>query len=95
MLAGIKEILIITTPKDVNNYKNLLGDGSQFGIYLEYAEQPIPNGLAQAFILGETFIGHDDVALVLGDNIFYGNGLIKKLYCYLQVSMVSHQMTYI
>jgi glucose-1-phosphate thymidylyltransferase len=79
MLAGIKEILIITTPQDVNNYKKLLGNGSQFGIHLEYAEQPIPNGLAQAFIIGETFIGHDDVALVLGDNIFYGNGFKSLL----------------
>ena len=72
MLAGIREILIITTPQDQAQYQNLLGDGSQFGIRLEYAIQPSPDGLAQAFVIGEDFIGDDRVCLVLGDNIFYG-----------------------
>jgi glucose-1-phosphate thymidylyltransferase len=79
MLAGIREILIITTPEDSDSFKRLLGDGSRFGINLSYKVQPSPDGLAQAFILGEDFIGNDDVCLVLGDNIFYGQGFTPKL----------------
>lgn len=79
MLAGIKEILIISTPQDINKFEELLGDGSDWGIKLEYKIQPSPDGLAQAFILGEKFIGNDSVTLVLGDNIFYGQGFSDML----------------
>lgn len=79
MLAGIHEVLIITTPEDQAQFKRLLGDGSQWGCKLEYAVQAVPNGLAQAFVIGESFIGKDSVTLVLGDNIFYGTGFSKLL----------------
>lgn len=79
MLAGIREVLIITTPEDQSGFQRLLGDGSDFGISLEYAVQPEPEGLAQAFIIGEKFIGDDSVCLVLGDNIFWGQGFSPKL----------------
>ena len=79
MLAGIKEVLVISTPIDLPHFKRLLGDGSDLGIQLFYKEQPSPDGLAQAFIIGEDFIGKDDVCLILGDNIFYGQGLTKIL----------------
>ena len=79
MLAGIREILLISTPYDLPQYKQLLGDGSQFGIALSYAEQPSPDGLAQAFLIGEEFIGNDPVCLILGDNIFHGQGFSEQL----------------
>lgn len=79
MLAGIREVLVITTPNDQEAFQRLLGDGSRFGISIEYAAQPHPNGLAEAFIIGSDFVGNDNVALVLGDNIFYGHGLPEML----------------
>ena len=79
MLAGIKDILVITTPEDQDQFKRLLGNGSQWGCTISYAKQEVPNGLAQAFVIGEQFIGNDSVALVLGDNIFYGSGFSKLL----------------
>ena len=79
MLAGIREILVISTPEDLPNFQKMLGDGSQFGIELQYAEQPSPDGLAQAFLIGESFIGNDSVCLILGDNIFHGQHFTEKL----------------
>ena len=79
MLAGIQDILLISTPEDIHSFKRLLGDGSEFGVRLSYAEQPSPDGLAQAFIIGEEFIGQSNVCLVLGDNIFYGQGFTPLL----------------
>ena len=79
MLAGIKEILVITTPEDQSQFQRLLGDGSQWGCEISYAAQEKPNGLAQAFVIGASFIGNDSVALVLGDNIFYGSGFSQML----------------
>lgn len=88
MLAGIKDILIISTPTDLPNFEKLLGDGSNFGINLSYKVQPSPDGLAQAFLIGEEFIGDDSCAMILGDNIFYGNGLSDHLKRQLKKKMV-------
>lgn len=93
MLAGIKEILIISTPFDLLGFKRLLGDGSSFGVRFEYAEQPSPDGLAQAFIIGEKFIGNDSVCLVLGDNIFYGAGFSSLLQNSVQMAEEKNKAT--
>jgi len=79
MLAGLREILIISTPQDLSRYEELLQDGAQWGLSLSYAEQPRPEGLAQAFVIGRNFIGNDSACLILGDNIFFGHGLTEKL----------------
>ena len=93
MLAGMRDILIITTPEDKSSFKRLLGDGSDFGISLSYQSQSSPDGLAQAFILGEDFIGDEDVCLVLGDNIFYGQGLSPKLLRAVQTAKIEKKAT--
>ena len=88
MLAGIREVLIISTPDDLPNFRKLLGTGADLGMQFSYKEQPSPDGLAQAFILGEAFIGDDDVCLVLGDNIFYGHGFIAVSYTHLTLPTI-------
>lgn len=93
MLAGIRDILVITTPESQSSYKRLLGDGSDFGISLSYESQASPDGLAQAFIIGEDFIGNEDVCLVLGDNIFYGQGLSPKLIRAVQTAKIEKNAT--
>lgn len=86
MVGGIRDILIISTPSDLPSFKRLLGDGSSYGINLSYAEQPSPDGLAQAFLIGEEFIGNDPCAMILGDNIFYGTGLGAKLQSAIEIA---------
>ena len=93
MMAGIRDILIISTPNDLPNFERLLGDGSSFGLNLSYKIQPSPDGLAQAFVLGEEFIGNDACAMVLGDNIFYGNGFAKNLKSAAENAEVNHRAT--